>query len=171
MTWLPSVPNIAVTTNARDAKNVIAPSQVVFVGADSPTTILEVTNGSMTPTIHSSALSGDLMVLVCVYAANDNMTNYPATPSGWTRYIDYANSLNPSYQRVSIFYKIHSGSESSPTATLTYTTASPLFRWFSQVLVFRGANTGTPFLENGTSYESNSNATTMAGRIHVLEKA
>lgn len=65
-------------------------------------------NTSVTPAIHASSATGDLMILV---AAIRSTTANPDTPSGWTLSINAGN--------LRIFSKLHDGSESDPTVTFT----------------------------------------------------
>lgn len=114
-----------------------------FVGANAG---VSGNNASLSPTIHSSAAAGDLMLL---FATIRNTAGAVVTPSGW---LEAEGDIN-----TALFYKFHSGSESAPTVTFTGGSAGD--DTLAQIAVFRGF---VPSLDQLDASVSNASAQNIA---------
>lgn len=111
---------------------------ITFVGA---TTAVDGAS-SVSPTIHGSAITGDLMV--CLIACNNNSLFGPTDPdvvtAGWAKAAAFTASsgsfgAGSGPRWAAIWYKVHDGSESSPSVISNGINGSLV----AQILVFRGA--------------------------------
>lgn len=124
-----------------DTDGAVVSKTVSFVGANAG---VSGNNASLSPTIHASATTGDLM-LICAGIR----TGAPATPAGWTLINDAGNAK--------LFGKMHSGSESTPTVTFSGGAAGD--DTIAQLAVFRGIDLTTTRTGTNTSNASAQNIT------------
>lgn len=155
MTWQFSTPNIAVTTNARDAKNSIAPfAPITQVGTTTRAgTASNLTGGSITCSYPAGITSGDLIFVVC---QGKNSNSLPQTPSGYTLFNTLGFGTDSMHR---IFWKIATGAEGASLA-VTY---SPYGGTGSlacvTITVCRGVNTTTPIATTGSAFQPGTGGT------------
>jgi chitodextrinase len=127
---------------------------ISFVGITTAATTAGGTSTSISPSIPSGVLAGDLLIL------NVNDGADPGTitgPSGWTllrRTIDTGTA--PAESAVNIYWKAATGSDSAPTFSCT--TAS---RFVATLAAYRGVDTTTPFVTENAVAEAGGASTTV----------
>jgi hypothetical protein len=164
MTWLPSSPNIRVTTNARDAKNAIAPSSPpVFIGqvsqicnANTPTS----QGLYFVPTYHASTQVGDLLLMIFMVAKGSGSNPVIYNTTGWTSLFDSSYSTDQAMVRV--YYKIRAGGENFEFQNYGVSTGLLMT---CTIQTWRGVNPTTPIVETGTVWTSTSGSRTTLGPI------
>lgn len=99
---------------------------------------------AVTGTIPTGSTTGDLMIALCSAGGNFGTADWAddgGGSNGWTRIV--TNFTATGRDEISgIFYKIHDGSESDPTFTLTDTDNDAVVVIMA---TFRGVDTSTPF--------------------------
>jgi len=113
---------------------------ITFVGANTGVTG---NNASLVPTIHASAVALDTILLL---ASIRNTAATIGTPAGYAVLVSSGN--------VVLFYKTHSGTESSPTVTFAGGAAGD--DTLAQIAVFRGLKVnsrGTASITNGSAQD------------------
>lgn len=107
----------------------ISTTAATFVGVG---TVAHANNASVTPTIHASSATNDLMLIFA--AIRNSGAGVPDTPSGWTRLPVFLAADN-----CQLFAKVHDGSESDPTVTFTGGVANA--DTSAQIITLRGTPT------------------------------
>jgi hypothetical protein len=107
--------------------------------------------GAVTPALPTGIASGDLLILLCE-TANEAVT----TPTGWTIAPSSPQSTGTAAAttatRLSIFYRIATGSDSAPVI------ADPGDHLIAQIMAFTGVDQTTPF--NASAGDVNASAST-----------
>ncbi len=102
-------------------------------------------NGNwVAPVIHASATTDDFMVAFVTYSVNGATETWDddgGGGNGWTQLFSNNETAGRDFT-AGCFYKVHDGSESDPTCTLTGASSGPIS---GVIEVYRGVDTSTPF--------------------------
>jgi len=94
-------------------------------------------SGDLTPALPTGHTTDDLLVVIV--ACRDSESQTYTFPAGWTeRSINFGDDA---WSSIAIWYKVHDGSESNPTISVT----AADFGWVAQIAAYRGVDTSDPW--------------------------
>lgn len=105
--------------------------------------------GTLSPTLPGSMAAGDLMLCFVVQRYRIGTISLDQS---WSSYNSWAHSAQDI--QLHLWYKIHTGSESAPTVTITAGSLNATV--IAHIAAFRGVNTSSPFTEAGTLFQTGS---------------